>query len=68
MERPVHKRAALTEEGHFFGIQHPMALVIRKRDMKLISVLTKKIRIYEPAYVAALESKPATEFNHAEIV
>ena len=68
MEGPVHKRAALTGEGYFVGIQHPMALVIRKRDMKLISVSTKKIKVYESAYVAPLESKPAAEFNHTEIV
>ena len=42
MDGPVQKRTALTEEGPFVGIQHPTALVIRKRDMKLASVSTKK--------------------------
>jgi hypothetical protein len=43
MEGPVHKRANLTEDGFFMGVQHPMAMVLRKRDMKLMSVPTKKI-------------------------
>ena len=64
----MHKRVALTEEGYFAGIQHPMAMVIRKRDMKLISVSTKKIKVYESAYVAPLESKPVADFEHGEIV
>ena len=68
MDRPVHKRTALTEEGYFVGIQHPTALVIRKRDMKLISVSTKKIKVYESTYIAPLESKQAVEFEHTEIV
>ena len=45
MDGPVHKYAALTEEGYFVGIQHPMALVVRKRDTKLISAPTKKIKV-----------------------
>ena len=69
MDGPVRKRAALMEEGYFVGIQNPMALVIRKRDiMKLISVSTENIKVYESAYIAPLESKPAAEFEHAEIV
>ena len=68
MDGLVHKRASLTEEGYFAGIQHAMALVNRKRDMKLISVLTKKIKVYESAYIAPLESKPTAEFKHAEVV
>jgi hypothetical protein len=54
MEGPVHKRAALTLEGFYVGVQHPMALVIRKSDMKLISVSKKKIVVHESCYVAPL--------------
>ena len=47
----VHKRAALTEEGWFVGVQWPMALVLRKSDMKVISVSRKKLAVYEGAYI-----------------
>ena len=68
MDGPVHKRAALIGEGYFVGTQRHMALVIRKKDMELIYVLSKKIKVYESAYIAPLESKPTAEFAHAEIV
>jgi hypothetical protein len=51
---PVHKQAAQTLEGFFVGVQHPMALVIRKSDMKLISVSKKKLKVYESMYTAPL--------------
>jgi hypothetical protein len=54
MEGPVHKRAAVTLEGFFVGVQHPMALVIRKSDMTLISVSKKKLVVHESCYVAPL--------------
>ncbi len=54
MEGPVHKRAALTLEGFFVGVQHPMALVLHKSDMKLISVSKKKLAVYESCYTAPL--------------
>jgi hypothetical protein len=54
MEGPVHKRADQTLEGFYVGIQHPMALVIRKSDMKLISVSKKKLVVHESCYVAPL--------------
>ena len=54
MEGPVHKRADQTLEGFFVGVQHPMALVIRKSDMKLISVSKKKLVVYESCYTAPL--------------
>ena len=54
MEGPVHKRAAQTIDGFYVGVQHPMALVIRKSDMKLISVSKKKMVVYESMYVAPL--------------
>jgi hypothetical protein len=46
MEGPVHKRAAQTIDGYYVGVQHPMALVLRKSDMKLISVSKKKVIVY----------------------
>jgi hypothetical protein len=54
MEGPAHKRAARTEEGYFVGVQNPMVLVIRKRDMKLISCSRKKIIVYESLYTLPL--------------
>jgi hypothetical protein len=67
MEGPVHKRAALTEEGYFVGVQHPMALVLRKHDMKLLSVSTKKIKVYESAYCVPLMDKVSEDHMHAEV-
>ena len=54
MEGPVHKRGALTEEGFFVGVQHPMVLILRKRDMKLLSVSKKKFIAYESLYTSPL--------------
>ena len=68
---PVHKRAQVTEEGYFVGVQHPMALVIRKSDMKLVSVSTKKIIVYESAYCSPLAKELSFEeiqaYEHAEV-
>jgi hypothetical protein len=47
MEGPVHKRAEQTIDGYYVGVQHPMASVLRKSDMKLISVSKKKVIVYE---------------------
>jgi hypothetical protein len=58
-ERPVHKRAAQTLEGFFVGVQHPMALVLRKSDMKLISVSKKKLVVYESMYTVPLNYSSA---------
>jgi hypothetical protein len=58
-EGPVHKRAAQTLEGFFVGVQHPMALVIRKSDMKLISVSKKKLVVYESMYTVPLSYSSA---------
>jgi hypothetical protein len=52
MDGPVHKRGALTEEGFFVGVQHPMVLILRKRDMKLLSVSKKKFIAYESLYTS----------------
>ncbi len=54
MDDPVHKRGALTEEGFFVGVQHPMVLILRKRDMKLLSVSKKKFKAYESLYTSPL--------------
>ncbi len=50
----MHKRAAQTIDGYYVGVQHPMALVLRKSDMKLISVSKKKVIVYESMYGAPL--------------
>lgn len=47
----VHKRAELTEDGWFVGVQWPMVLVLRKSDMKVINVSRKKCKVYEGHYV-----------------
>ena len=51
MNGAVHKRAELTEDGWFVGVQWPMALVMRKSDMKVVSVSRKKLRVYEGIYL-----------------
>ena len=42
------------EEGFFVGVQHPMVLILRKWDMKLISVSKKKFIAYESLYTSPL--------------
>jgi hypothetical protein len=54
MEGPVHKRASRTAEGYFVGVQHPMVLILRKEDMKLISCSRKKVMVYESSYTCPL--------------
>jgi hypothetical protein len=60
MEGPIHKRAEMTEEGYYVVVQHPMVLIIRKRDMKLISCSKKKIVVYESACIGPLSYSPTT--------
>jgi hypothetical protein len=69
LDGPVHKRAAITEEGYFVGMQWPAALVRRKSDMKVLSVSTKKLKVYESAYIVELDkhveaSAIEDEFKH----
>ena len=59
MTGPVHKRAEMTEEGFFVGVQHPMVLILRKKDMKLISCSKKKFIVYESAYIVPLKYSPS---------
>ena len=70
MGGPPHKRAKMTEKGFFAGVQWPMALVLRKRDKKLISVSPKKMKVYEAAYTKPLDEditdKDTTHFAAAE--
>jgi hypothetical protein len=54
VEGPIHKRAERTEEGFYVGVQHPMVLVLRKHDLKLISCSRKKIIVYESIYTLPL--------------
>ena len=62
-EGPDHKRAEVTVEGYFVGIQHPMAMVIRKKDMKLVSVSTKKLHVYESMCCGPLVEKGSTDYS-----
>jgi len=57
----IHKRAAITEQGHFMGIQWPAALVMRKSDKKIMSVSRKKIRVYESAYTCDMNQRVQTD-------
>jgi hypothetical protein len=59
MTGPIHKRAEMTVEGFFVGVQHPMVLIIRKSDMKLVSCSKKKFIVYESAYIAPLSYSPS---------
>ena len=51
-EQP-NKRGEVTESGWFCGMSWPKALVLRKRDMKLVSVSRKKLECHEGAYALA---------------
>jgi len=46
-----HKRAELTADGWFVGVMWPMVLVMRKSDMKVVSVSRKKCRVHEGLYI-----------------
>jgi hypothetical protein len=61
MSGPEHKRAAKTETGWFVGMQWPMALVLRKTDMKVVSVSRKKIRVHEGIYALSPHSAPRAD-------
>ena len=55
MEGPVHKRAALLEQGYFVGVQYPSVLIQRKKDKKVIACSSKKVVVYESAYTISLD-------------
>jgi hypothetical protein len=59
-EGPVHKRAEKTLEGYYVGIQHPMVLILRKSDLKLISCSTKKFVCHESIYTLPLNCSSST--------
>ena len=59
-EGPVHKRSAITLEGFYVGVQHPMVLILRKPDMKLISCSTKKFVCHESVYTLPLSCPSST--------
>jgi len=64
VEGPVHKRASRTEEGYFIGVQHPMCLVIRKSDMKLI--YTAPLSLPASELGPAILKEPVNEIHEAE--
>ena len=57
MNGPAHKRTSKMEDGWFAGVQWPMVLILRKSDMKIISVSSKKVKHYESMYAAPLDEK-----------
>lgn len=60
----LHKRAPVAEEGFFCGIQWPAVLVRRKKDLKIISVSRKKVKVYESAYISPLDkTMPKVSFE-----
>jgi hypothetical protein len=61
---PVHKRAEKTLEGYYVGIQHPMVLILRKHDMKLISCSSKKFVCHESVYTLPLNCSSSTLKRH----
>ena len=72
MEGPVHKRAALLEQGYFVGMQYPSVLIQRKKDEKVIICSSKKVVVYESAYTIALDQMVdkgviAKDVRHAAI-
>jgi hypothetical protein len=44
-------------EGHFMGIQWPVALIKRKKDGKILNVSRKKIHVYESSYLVKLDQR-----------
>ena len=61
-----HKRSAKTEWGWFVGIQWPMALILRPRDLKVLSISRRKIHCHELMYARydpASGIKPAILFE-----
>ena len=55
MDGPIHKRAPIAEQGHFYGVQWPAVLVRRVHDGKILNCARQKIRVYEKAYLADLD-------------
>ena len=53
---PIHKRGAVCDTGTFVGVQHPMVLVRRESDKKVMSVSMKKCFPYEAQYLTELDS------------
>ena len=52
--RPCAQTGSSNGGGIFVGVQHPMVLILRKRDMKLLSVSKKKFIAYESLYTSPL--------------
>jgi hypothetical protein len=60
----TNARASRTEEGYFVGVQHPMVLILRKHDMKLISCSRKKVIVYEALYTLPLSLSSSQLESH----
>ncbi len=68
IDGPIHKRAAINEEGYFLGYQWPAMLVLRKSDGKVISVSRQKVRVYESAYTGPLSERMIANNIESEFV
>ena len=68
IDGPIHKRAAINEEGYFLGYQWPAMLVLRKSDEKVISVSRQKVRVYESAYTGPLNQRMIADNIESEFV
>ncbi len=68
IDGPIHKRAAINEEGYFLGYQWPAMLVLRKSDEKVISVSRQKVRVYESAYTGPLNKRMIADNIESEFV
>ena len=55
IEGPIHKRAPITKQGHFMGVQWPAVLIKRTEDDKIISCAKQKMRAYEKVYTVPLD-------------
>jgi hypothetical protein len=52
----IRERLGLKMATIYVGVQHPMVLILRKADFKLISCSRKKIIVYEAIYTLPLVS------------
>ena len=57
----TNKNRPVCIDGYFLGIQWPMILVLRRSDMKVVSVSRKKAVFYESMYIADPMDNPLNQ-------
>ena len=57
----TNKNRPVCIDGYFLGIQWPMILVLRRSDMKVVSVSRKKVVFYESMYIADPMDNPLNQ-------